>query len=77
MNNGGMYQIDKDADKCPYCKAEAQEVYRLEAEPFRLEAPEEGEQQLIGAEAPSGKVYRRAALSRNTAGMGMDAVAEG
>lgn len=84
VNNGGMYQVDEHADNCPHCGNEPEEVYPLDSDPYipagtrreskarlgirpaqpALEAPEE-------PPLPSGKVYKRAALSRNTAQMGM------
>ena len=76
MNAGGMFQIDKGADKCPSCHTEAEEVYTLQSEPLRLEAAEDAGAIAPPADRQAGKVYRRAALSRNTAGMGMDPVPE-
>ena len=73
MNNGGMFQLDKGADKCPTCGTEASEVFPLAAESIPLAASEEPA--AIDAPAPpAGRVYRRAATARNTAGMGMDPV---
>ena len=73
MNNGGMFQLDKNADKCPTCGTEASEVFPLSAESVQLEASDAAQEPdaIAPPAAPSGRVYRRAALARNTAGMGM------
>ena len=88
VNNGGMYQVNEHADKCPHCGNEPEEVFPLDSDPYvpagtrreskarlGIRPAREGQPAIEAPDEPppsqAGKVYKRAAFSRNTAGMGM------